>query len=238
MLLAHVILNVGGEDVARHVDRLRADDAAQRDAGDLRRTAADIDHHVALGSLDVQTGTQSGRHRLVDHVDLAAAGVLGRVAHGADLHVEAARGLDLLDHAAQHELRSVEIGDHAVLERTDGLDVGVRLFVHAPRLVTDSHQTARMDVQRHDRRFVDHHLAVIDNQRIGRTEVNRQLLCQRKKSHKYVSYRFRSSQSIDSQHPAKTASGHCPPQAGAGPGNTHKGRKKMDTICKFSGFFI
>lgn len=36
-----------------------------------------------------------------------------------------------------------------------------------------------------DRRLVHHHAAVVDDQGIGRTEVDGQLLCQRKKSHMF-----------------------------------------------------
>ena len=162
--------------------------------GDLRRAAADVDDHVAFRSLDVETGAQRRGHRLVDHVDLAAAGMLGGVAHGADFDVgrtrrnadhhtqrggeETARSLDFLDHAAQHQLRGVEVGDHAVFERTDGFDVRVGLLVHLAGLLADGHEFARVDVQRHDRRFVDDDLSVVNYQRVGRSEVDGQLLCQ------------------------------------------------------------
>ena len=194
MLLTDIALDVVGKDVAGRIDRLGADDAAQRDAGDLRRTAADVDDHVAFGRLDVEARTQRRGHRFVDHVDFAASGVLGRIAHGTYLDVgrsrwdadhhpqrggeKAARGLDFLDHAAQHQLRGIEIGDHAVLQRPDRLDVRVGLFVHLARLVADGDHLARMHVEGHDRRFVDNDLAVIDYQRVGRSEVDGQLLCQ------------------------------------------------------------
>ena len=133
-------------------------------------------------------------------MDLAASGVLGRVAHGADLDVggsggdaddhaqrrceEASGGLDLLDHAAEHEFRGVEVGDDAVFERADGLDVRVCLLVHLAGLLSDCDEFSGVDVEGDDRRFVDDDLPVIDYQRIGRTEVDGQLLCQRKDSHK------------------------------------------------------
>ena len=155
---------------------------------------SDVDDHVAFGGFDVESRAERRGHRFVDHVDFAASGVFGRVAHGAyfdvgraggnaDHHAqrggeEAARGLDLLDHAAQHQLRGVEVGDHAVFERTDGLDVRVGLLVHLAGLLADGHEFARVDVQGHDRRFVDDDLAVVNYQRVGRSEVDGQLLCQ------------------------------------------------------------
>ena len=50
--------------------------------------------------------------------------------------------------------------------------------MHLARLMADGHDLARMHVERHDRRFIDHDLAVVDYQRVGRTEVDGQLLCQ------------------------------------------------------------
>ena len=120
--------------------------------------------------------------------------MFGRIAHGADLHVgrtrrnadhhperggeQAARGLDLLDHPAQHQFGGIEVGDHAVLERPDRLDVRIGLLVHLARLMADGHEFARMHVERHDRRFVHDDLAVVNYQRVGRPEVDGQLLCQ------------------------------------------------------------
>ena len=161
VLLADVALDVVGKDVAGRIDRLGADDAAQRDAGDLRRTAADVDDHVAFGRLDVEARTQRRGHRFVDHVDFAASGVLGRIAHGTYLdvgrsrrdadHHPAARGrrgcpevLTFLIMPRSISSVAVEIGDHAVLQRPDRLDVRVGLFVHLARLVADGDHLARM----------------------------------------------------------------------------------------------
>ncbi len=44
--------------------------------------------------------------------------------------------------------------------------------------VTDGHQFTGVYVQRHDRRLVHHDLPVVNNQSIGRTQVDSQLLCQ------------------------------------------------------------
>src|SRR5699024_7925698 len=136
VLLADVVLYLFGEDVARHVDALAAYDAAERDAGDFRRAAADVDDHVPFGRFHVEPCAERRRHRLVYHVHFPAAGVFGRFADGAYFHVrgtrrdaddhaqrraeEVAAHLDLLYHAPEHQFRGVEIGNDAVLERTDG----------------------------------------------------------------------------------------------------------------------
>ena len=199
MLLANVGLDIFGKNVAGHVDAFAADDTAQRNTGDLGRTASDIDHHVALGSFDVQPGAQRRSHRFVNHIDLAAAGMLGRVAHRANLDVRAARrnrnnhlqrraekpptAFNHLDQPAEHQFGGVEIGDHAVFQRTDRTDILVRLAMHLARLLADSHQFARMLVERYDRRLVNDDLAVVYDNRVGRTQVDSQLLCQRKQPH-------------------------------------------------------
>ena len=162
---------------------------------------ADVDDHVAFGRFDVEPRAQRGGHRFVDHVDLAPACVFGRVAHGADLDVsrsrrdadhhfdrgreEMPRTLDLLYHAAQHQFGGREIGDHAVFQGADRFDVGVGLLMHGARPFADGNQLAGVGVDGDDRRLVHHHAAVVDDQGIGRTEVDGQLLCQRKKSHMF-----------------------------------------------------
>ena len=50
--------------------------------------------------------------------------------------------------------------------------------MHLPRLLADGDQFSRVNVQRDDRGFVHDNLAVINYQRVGRTEVDGQLLCQ------------------------------------------------------------
>jgi hypothetical protein len=80
--------------------------------------------------------------------------VLGGVADGADLHFRGAAGnahdqlqvrgekaavtgVDLADETADHHLGGVEVRDHAVAERTDGADAGIRLLVHQLGLLAE-----------------------------------------------------------------------------------------------------
>ena len=60
--------------VAADAQRLRDDDPAERDHGDLGRAAADVDDHVPGRLGDGQPGADRGRHRLLDQVGLARAG--------------------------------------------------------------------------------------------------------------------------------------------------------------------
>src|SRR6185295_14983088 len=80
------------ELVAADADRLRHDDAAERDHRNLARAAADVDDHVAGGLANREPGADRGRHRLLDEVRLARAGREAGLLHSALLHPRDARG--------------------------------------------------------------------------------------------------------------------------------------------------
>ena len=71
-----------------------------------------------------------------------------------------------------------ELGVEVFARGTELTISGEEDKVHLARLVADGDHLARMHVEGHDRRFVDNDLAVIDYQRVGRSEVDGQLLCQ------------------------------------------------------------
>ena len=143
---AHVVHDVVGKVVAGHLYTFVRDDASERNHGNLRSTSAYIHNHIALRREHVDTDTEGGSHRLINHVDVASAGMFARVAHGADLDLGRARGdadhhaerggepaafrAYHLHHAADHLLGGVEVGDHSVAERTDRADAGRLLAFH------------------------------------------------------------------------------------------------------------
>ena len=200
MLLAEIVLDVAREHVAGRTDAVLLDQTAQGDHGDLRGTATDIDDHVALRRLDVEADTERRRHRFEDQEDIAAAGVLGGVAHGADLHFRGA-GRDahhnlevggeelgtaaagLLDEAADHHLRRVEVGDHAVAQRPDGLDARAGPFVHQFGLGAEGDAFARIIVDSHDAGLIQHNLVILVNDGVGGTQIDSQFLIQKRESH-------------------------------------------------------
>ena len=163
------------------------DDAAERDHRDLGGAAADVDDHVAGGLVHREPGADRGGHRLFDHEHrLAGAGELGGFLHRASLdardprrdadHHAWLRPLALvhaLDEVAQHLLADVEVGDHAVLQRADGLDVAGRAAEHALRLDADREHAAVVGVDRDDRRLVEHDPAPSHvDERVGGAEVD------------------------------------------------------------------
>src|SRR5436190_396155 len=177
VVLAHELHDRHVELVATGADRRVADDARERDDGDLRRAAADVDHHVARRRLDRQTDTDRRRHRLGHHEHFLRAGAEGRVAHrtlfhlgdaaghahdDARLHLEDVIVDDELQEVAQHLLGHVEVGDHSVLHRPDGDDALRCATEHALRLEPDPLDLLALPIDRNDRRLVQDDALTLD----------------------------------------------------------------------------
>ena len=87
VLAAHVFLYVGGEVVTGNTDGVVAYDTSERDDCNLGRTTTDIHNHIALGSLNINTNTDSSSHWFEDKINVTSIGMLGRVANGTQLHL-------------------------------------------------------------------------------------------------------------------------------------------------------
>src|SRR6185503_17798729 len=85
----HVVLSLHVRDdrfvhlVAADPNALRIDDAGERYHGDLGRTAADVDDHVAARLGDRKPGADRRSHGLFDQENLAGTGTLRALLHGA-----------------------------------------------------------------------------------------------------------------------------------------------------------
>ena len=125
-----------------------------------------------------------------------AAGVLGRVAYGSDFnfggagrdadhHLEvrgeeaAVLAADLLDEAANHHLRSVEVSNHAVSQRPYGPYARVYLFVHQLCFLAEGDALACIVVKGYDAWLVEHNLTVLVNDGVGGAQVNCKLLVEK-----------------------------------------------------------
>src|SRR5690606_10598645 len=135
-------------------DAAGEDDAAERDDGDFRRAAADVDHHAADRFGDGEFRADRGGHRFFNEENAAGAGHHGAFADGAALDFRNACG-DADDdsragdvavaasaqHASneviQHFLGDVEVGDDAVLHGADRGDVARGAAKHALGFHTD-----------------------------------------------------------------------------------------------------
>jgi hypothetical protein len=78
-----------------------------------------------------------------------------------------------VDEVAQHLLADLEVGDHAVLQRPDGLDVRRRASDHPLGLCPHGQRATVLDVDGDHRRLVQHDAAAADvHQRVGGTQVD------------------------------------------------------------------
>ena len=138
--------------VAANAHAALVDHAAEADDAHLGRAAADVDDHRTRGLGHRQASANRRGHRLFDQVDLAGAGAERRFADRAALDLGRAAGhadddpraraqhrarMDHLDELLEHLLGDGEIGDHAVLHRSDGFDVARHLAEHGLGLGTD-----------------------------------------------------------------------------------------------------
>ena len=96
----------------------------------------------------------------------------GHADHHARLHPPAL--VHLVDEVAQHLLADLEVGDDAVLQRPDGLDVARRAADHALGLEPDGERASVLHVDRDDRGLVEHDAAPADvDERVGGPEIDR-----------------------------------------------------------------
>ena len=191
MLAPHIFDHGLVELVAGHLDGRRLHHAPQGDAGDVRRTAADIHHHMAVRLGDVDARADGGGYRLLNEVHPAAPGLDARVHHSPLFHLGDAGGHadddpGLKDHEArhlaeellEHTLRHVVVGDNALPQGADGHDVPRRAAQHLPGLLAHLQQLARILVHRHHRGLVEHDaFAFYIYQNGSGSQVNPDILC-------------------------------------------------------------
>ena len=174
--------DIGGDHVvhlvAADARRIAIGNPAQRQHRDLGRPAADIDHHRAARLGHGQARADRGGERFVDQPHARRAGVGRGVADGAALdrgrgrrhahddmasRAERPRDADsLFDEMLDHLFGDIDVGDHAVAQGTQRLDIGGRLAHHQLRLVADHLDAADAVacLERDHRRFVEHDPAI------------------------------------------------------------------------------
>ena len=174
VVAAHVVGYRFVEAVAADTYRGSVNDAVQRDDGDFRRAAADVEHHGAARFMNGHAGADRRRHGLVDQQHLARARALGRLADCTPFHLRGAVGhanehprarpevaiaVRLADEVLQHLLGDREIRDNPVLERPDRGDVAGCASQHVLGIGAhgfhDPAATARVFPDRHHRRLIE-----------------------------------------------------------------------------------
>ena len=175
------------ELVATNADRLRHNDATKRDDSNLSCAAADVDDHVARWFRNREPGANCSGHRLFDQVGNARTGrecgLFNRTLLDArhtrrnadnDARMGPAVLMDLVDEMAEHLLRHLKVGDHAVLERANGYDRCRSTTKHALGLNADGQDSACHLIKRYHGWFGQHDAtpAHVD-ERICRPEIDR-----------------------------------------------------------------
>src|SRR5690606_13519915 len=166
----------------------------ERDDGDLGRPAPDVDDHVAARLGDGQARADGGRHGLFDEVDLARPGALGAFLDGALLDLGDAEGdadddarlderapvVGPRDEVPKHRLGHLEVGDDAIAQRANRLDVAGGPAEHLLRVAPDGQHAltaARVALDGHDRGLAgDDPFALDVDERRGGTEIDRQIV--------------------------------------------------------------
>lgn len=181
------------ELVAAHADGACVDHAAQRDEAHFRRAAADVDDEGACSLVHGKARTDGGGHRFFNQVDLGGAGGQSAFLDRAALDLRGAAGnadddarrgseetgrAGHADELLEHLLGHREVGDHAVLHRTDGVDVAGHTAEHLLGGVADgvnrglSVGTALLADGNNAGFIQDDALAAHVDERVGGAEVN------------------------------------------------------------------
>ncbi len=176
--------------VAGDADGTRINDTRKRDDRDVGRSAADIDDHVAVRFGDRQAGTDRRRHRFFNQINFGRLCAIRRVFDRAALDLrDLGRDADhhtrahprfavvrLADKMLEHLFRHFEVGDDAVLHRTDRDDIARRAAEHLFRVAADRLDLIRDFVDRNDRGFADDDAAALCvNKRVRRAQIDRQI---------------------------------------------------------------
>jgi hypothetical protein len=168
------------------------DDAVQREHGDFRGAAADVEHHRPARFVHGQARADRGRHGLTNNLDAARAGAFGRLLDGATFDLGGADGhahqhargrfehaiaMHLADEVLQHLLGVGEVGDDAVFHRADRVDVARSAAQHVLGFGADGdYDLAAAGVvvlHRDNGRLIEHDALVTDiNEGIGRSQVD------------------------------------------------------------------
>jgi hypothetical protein len=84
--------------------------------------------------------------------------------------------IDHVNHAADHVLSRMKICNYTVFKGTYGLDVFVRFAMHLLCLFANGQNFIGGAVDGHNRGLIYHYFIIKNDQRIGRSQVNRNLL--------------------------------------------------------------
>ena len=176
--------------IAGHLDRGGVGKAVHGQHADVRGTAADIHHHMALGTLKGQICAEGGSQRLLDQIDPASAGFLGDLHHSSLFNAGNPAGYgndhpwldkgafeNLVKKLRQHPFGQLVIRDDTLPQRVHGHHVAWGSAQHISCGGADLQNLASVFIHRHHRRLPQHDslaLSIYDN--ICIPQVNAQVL--------------------------------------------------------------
>ena len=186
VLTADVLDNGLVELIARDLDGRGLDNAAKRNNRHVGRAAANIDHQIAVGPVDVDARADGRRDRLLDQKNALCARLRARINDGTLLHLsddgrhandhirlEQVDTLHLCDEFLDHALGHLVIRNNALAQRTDGDNVARCTAKHALRFLAHGKDFAGNLVHRHNGRLVKYNALALDIDQHGcRAEVD------------------------------------------------------------------
>src|SRR5699024_250353 len=181
VLAAHVFDDRFIKLIACNFDRGGLHDTAKRNDSHIGRTAADIDHHVAVRLGDVDARADRRRDRLLDQEHTLGARLRARVNDRAlldlgddrghtDDHIglEQTEALHLTDKLLDHTLGHLIVRDDALTQRADGDNIARRTAEHFLCLRADGENFARNLVHRHYGWLIEYNALALDIDEHGR----------------------------------------------------------------------
>ena len=178
--------------VAADADRTCINDTAQRQNRNFGRTAANINDHASGRLRYRQIGTDCRGHRLFNQPHLTRARRFGRFLNGPPLdrgrtrrdaddnhrRRERATVVNFADKIFNHLFGDFKIGNHAVAQRTNGMNVARRAAQHLFGFVAHRQNLffAAIFFNRNHGRLVQHDtLSLNVDQRICGTQIHRHI---------------------------------------------------------------
>ena len=195
MLAAHILHDGLVKLVAGHLDGGGLHHTTEGDDSNIRSTAADIHHHVAVRLSNIETGTDGGSYRLFNEIDAACTSLNTGIHHGALFHLSDTGGNadddtgfeqreasgDLVEELLEHTLGHIVIGNDALAQGTNGHDVAGGTAQHSLCLGAHFQQTAGILINCHHGGLVENNALTLHIHQNGSgTQIDTDIFGQRK----------------------------------------------------------
>ena len=162
--------------IAGHLYRSALHNAAQRNDSDVRGTAANINDHTTAGFANIQSRSHSCRNGFFDHMYTTGTHLITGIGKSLAFHFSDSAGNTNCHHGFdqaftngalhkifQHFFRILIIGDHAALQRTNGMQILRRATHHFISLLSNRLNSCLIFLaDRHHRRLPQNNTFAFD----------------------------------------------------------------------------